>query len=83
MYEHGYDMLEFAKSMTKDCKKICTQRYLDWLTTFMDTDEYKEPVNKFIGLNKLLKDENEKDKRIQLLDHIRALERMNKNVEIR
>ncbi len=79
MYEHGYDMLEFAKSIIKDCKKVSTQPYLDWLEAFIDTDEYKEPINKFIELNKLLKDENNRDKRMELLDHIRNLENMNKN----
>jgi hypothetical protein len=78
MYEHGYDMLEFAKSMIKDCKKLSAESYLDWLKAFIDTDEYKEPINKFIALNKLLKDENNRDKRIELLDHIRDSEKMNK-----
>lgn len=79
MYEHGYDMLEFARSMIKDCKKVSSKPYLDWLITFMDTDEYKESINKFIALNTLLKDESDQDKRIELLDHIRDLEKMNKN----
>jgi hypothetical protein len=70
MYEHGYNMLEFAKSMSKDGQKVSTKPYLDWLTTFMDSDEYKDPVNKCIALNKLLKDENNRDKRIELLDHM-------------
>jgi hypothetical protein len=79
MYEHRYDMLEYAKSMIKDCKKVSTKSYLDWLTTFINTDEYKGPINKFIALNKLLKDENNGDKRIDLLNYIRDLENMNKN----
>lgn len=79
IYEHGYDMFEFAQSMIKDSKKVVTQPYLDWLSTFVDTDEYKAPINKFITLNKLLKDENNRDKRIELIDHIRDLENMNKN----
>lgn len=78
MYEHGYDMLEFAKSMIKDCKKMATQNYLDWLIEFMVTEEYKEPINKFIALNKLLKDEANTDKRSELLDHISDLENKNK-----
>jgi hypothetical protein len=45
----------------------------------MDTDEYKEPINKYIELSKLLKDENNKDKWIELLDQIRELEDRNKN----
>lgn len=73
MYEHGYDMLEFAKSMIKDCKKVSTQNYLDWIKVFMDTEEYRKPINKFIALNKLLKDENKTDKRGELLDQISDL----------
>jgi hypothetical protein len=79
MLEHGYDMFEFAKSMIKDCKKVSTQPFPDWLTVFVDKDEYKEPINKFIALIKPLKDENNRDKRIELLDHIRGLVNMNKN----
>jgi hypothetical protein len=78
MYKHGYDMLEFAKSMIKDCKKVSSQPYLDWLTIFMDTDEYKEPINRFIALNKLLKDENNREKRSELIDLISELGRINK-----
>lgn len=78
MYEHGYDMLEFAKSMIKDCKKTSTQNYLDWLKNFMVTEEYKEPINKFIALNKLLKDETNTDKRSELLDYISDVENKNR-----
>jgi hypothetical protein len=78
MYEHGYDMLEFAKSMIKDCKEASTKPYLDWLARFMDTEEYKVPINKFIALNKLLKDESSQDKRIELFRYITELENTNK-----
>ncbi|HZH71176.1 MAG: hypothetical protein WAP53_03390 [Dysgonamonadaceae bacterium] len=78
MYERGYDILNFAKSMIEDCKKVTTQPYLDWLTNFMDTEEYKEPINKFIALSKLLKDENNQKKRSELIDHIYELMEINK-----
>lgn len=78
MYDNGYDMLDYAKSMINDCKKIITKSYLDWLAIFINTDEYKNAVNKFIALNKLLKDEEIQEKRIELLNHIRDLEKMNK-----
>ncbi len=78
MYEHGYDMLEFAQSLIKHCKKVMTQNYRDWLLLFIDLDEYKEPVNRIIQLNKLLKKENNRDKRIDLLNNIRNLEKLNK-----
>jgi hypothetical protein len=70
MFEQSYNMLEFAYSMIKDCKKVSTQPYLDWLLKFMDTEEYKVPVNEYIALNMLLKDEHTTDKRIALIDKI-------------
>ena len=79
MYELGRDMLEFAQLITKNYGKVATKSYLDWLSAFIETDEYKEPINKFIALNKLLKDEDNDDKRIELQDQISALEKMNKN----
>jgi hypothetical protein len=79
MYEHGYNMLEYAKSLIEDCKKVTTKTYLDWLSIFMESDEYKESVNKFIALNKLLKDEDNYNKRAEILNHIRNLETENKN----
>lgn len=44
----------------------------------MDTEEYKEPINKFIALSKLLKDENNQKKRSELIDHIYELMEINK-----
>jgi len=79
MYEHGYDMLEFAKSIIKDCKKVSTIPYLNWLKSFIDTDEYKDPINRYVALSKLIKDENNREKKFELIDHIRELENTNKN----
>lgn len=79
MYEHGYDMLDFAKKMIKDCKKVSTQSYLNWLKNFMETEEYKDPINKIIALSKLLKDEYDSEKRVELLEQVRELETRNKN----
>lgn len=79
IYGRGYDMLEYAKRVIKHCKKVSTQPYLGWLVSFMNTDEYLEPVNQFIALNKLFKDESDRDKRIELLAQIRDFEIRNKN----
>ncbi len=78
MYNYGCDMLEFAKSMVKEIKKVSTKKYIEWLATFIETDEYKEPINKLIEINKLLKDENNTNKRSKLFNQIRDLEIMNK-----
>ncbi len=79
MYGQGLDYLEYTQSMIKHCSKIVTKPYLDWLRTFVETDEYKVLINRFIALNKLLQDETDNKQRIALLDHIRELERTNKN----
>ncbi|MGQ1891483.1 hypothetical protein ACT29H_13665 [Thermophagus sp. OGC60D27] len=78
MYDHGPNMLDFAKSLTDDGKKLLTNNYRDWMETFMHTDEYKKPVNKFIALNKLLKDETIDDQKYALRDEIDRLVETNR-----
>lgn len=78
MYESGYNLLESASSMLKDCKKISTQAYLDWLSIFIDTDEYKDSINRYIELNKLVKSENNFEKRSELIESIYELAEINK-----
>lgn len=82
MYDQGYDILEFAKSLLSGCKKIALPKYLDWLSSFIETNEYAEPVNRFIALNKLLKDEKNISERELLLENISKLVNDNKT-EIR
>lgn len=79
MYDEGFDSLEFAKSMIKGCKKVLTKPYLDWLACFMDSDDYKEAVGEFVSLNKLLNNENIREKRIALFQQLRDLVHRNKN----
>ena len=78
MYEFGRDMLEHAQLIRKEYGKEATDSYLNWLSAFIETDEYKEPINKFIELSKLLKDEENHDRRIELHGEIRTLENKNK-----
>ena len=79
MYEDGYNMLEFTHSLMNYCRKVVTDQYIAWLSEFIETVDYKEPVNRFIALNKLLKDESDTDNRIELIGYIRDLEIKNKN----
>jgi hypothetical protein len=82
MFESGYDILDYTETHLKDFKKLTTKSYLDWLAGFMETDDYKVPVNRFIAISKLLVDENERKKRIKLQDSIRVLKMMNINKTI-
>jgi len=79
MYEQGYDMFEHSQAVVKYCKKVSTKSYLDWLLKFMNSDEYKKPVNKFVEISKLIKYEYNNNKRDLLLNHITYLVNMNKN----
>jgi hypothetical protein len=78
MYDpYGNEMLEHTKSMVKDYKRIVTKVYIDWLSEFIESNEYKVQVNKFISLLKLLAIETESKKRIVILNRIRELEKLN------
>ncbi|NJK97153.1 MAG: hypothetical protein HC905_21570 [Bacteroidales bacterium] len=74
MEEHGHDLLAFAEELVNYCKKTVTSPYLEWLTGFMESDEYKKPVTRYIALSKLLKDEDNREKRSELLNQIWDLE---------
>lgn len=79
MFEPENDILDYTETNLKDFKKLVTKSYRDWLSSFMNTDEYKEPITRFISLNKLLKDEKDHDKRIELHNYIRDLVILNIN----
>ena len=79
IYESGYDLLEYTKSQIKDFRKVVTKSYLDWLSGFVKTDDYNIPINRFIAISKLLKDESDPNNRIKLRDALRVLENENMN----
>jgi len=79
MYEDQYNILEYAQSVVTKLKKRITTSYLSWLSSFIQSEEYTMPVNRFIALNKLLKDEHNSEKRGELLSHIRQLSVANKD----
>lgn len=74
MYEQGHhDLIGFTRSILVNCKKVTTKPYLDFLSSFIESETYNAPVNRFIALSKLLKDEQDFDKRHELLNQIRDL----------
>ena len=72
----NYESLEFARTILKDCRKVISKGYLDWLREFVTTDDYKAPVNRFIAIQKLLKDEHDYSKRTELLSEISNLRKI-------
>jgi hypothetical protein len=78
MYDpYGNEILERTKSWIKDCKKVVSKPYMDWLSVFVDSDEYNEHINKFVSLLKHLSVETNNDKQITILKRIRDLEQKN------
>jgi hypothetical protein len=50
MYDpHGQELLDRTRTWIVDCKKVVSKPYMDWLSEFIDSDEYNKQINKFIG----------------------------------
>jgi hypothetical protein len=65
--------IDYAQSIAENCKVLSTSQYIEWLAEFVNSDEYKAPVKEFIEINKLLKNENERDKRMDLINRVSNL----------
>ena len=72
------DFVMLNNKVLEEFKNIVSTTYLSWLSDFIETNNYKEPINKYISLNKLLANENNLKNRSKLLDSIDEL--MKKNV---
>jgi hypothetical protein len=74
---NGNKLLEHTKSWISDCKKNVTKPYMEWLSAFIDSNEYSGPITKFISLLQLLADETDDNNRIIILNRIRDMEQLN------
>lgn len=70
----GFESLSYAKEIKKDCDKVLSQNYLNWLAEFVQTEIYLASMNKFIALRKLLQDESDISERRKLIDEENKLE---------
>jgi len=78
MYDpNGNELLERTKSWIRDCKRIVTKPYKEWLSAYIDSNEYNEPINRFISLLILLANEIDDNNRILILNRIRDMEQLN------
>ena len=73
MYESGYQTLEYAYAITDSCRKLATKAYINWLGAFVESDEYRQLVNKHIQISKLLKDEESLEIRMGLITQLGEL----------
>jgi hypothetical protein len=53
----GYENLEYAKQIYKDCNNLITIEFQIWISNISEFDDFKANLNKFISFQKLIKDE--------------------------
>ena len=71
----GFETLDYAKSAYEDCIEDITQEFQVWISNLSELDEFKTNVNKFISLQKLIKDEPSGQLRTELLQTSRKFTR--------
>jgi hypothetical protein len=71
----GFESLDYAKSAFDDCIKLITLEFQIWIINLSEFDEFKNNMNKFISLQKLIKDEPTGQLRTELLQTKRKFTR--------
>ena len=68
-----FERIENAKAIEDECKKIMSESFFDWLKEFVEMEEYKSNMKKFVSISQLLKDEEPGEKRNYLLRNQRII----------
>ena len=71
----GFETLDYAKSAYEDCIEFITLEFQVWISNLSELDEFKNNVNKFISIQKLIKDEPTGQLRTELLQTSRNFTR--------
>ncbi|MBE3085652.1 MAG: hypothetical protein IMZ64_05480 [Bacteroidetes bacterium] len=71
----GYENLEYAKQVYKGCIKFITLEFQIWISNLSEFDDFKANLNKFISIQKLIKDEPVGPMRTGLLQESNKFER--------
>jgi hypothetical protein len=71
----GFESLGYAKEVVDDCVKLLTDDFIIWLNSLIKTEDYKSNLNKFISIQKLIKDEPVGKLRSKLIDESGKLEK--------
>jgi len=53
----GFENLEYAKQVYKDCIRFITLEFQIWISNLSEFEDFKANLNKFISIQKLIKDE--------------------------
>ena len=70
----GYENLEYAKQVYKDCINFITLEFQIWISNLSEFDDFKANMNKFISIQKLIKDEPVGHMRTNLIQESYKLE---------
>ena len=70
----GFENLEYAKQIYKDCIKFITLEFQIWISNLSEFDDFKANLNKFISIQKLIKNEPVGPMRTKLIQESYKLE---------
>jgi hypothetical protein len=71
----GYENLVYAKQIYKDCINLITLYFQIWISNLSEFDDFKSNLNKFISIQKLIKDEPVGPMRTSLMQESYKFER--------
>lgn len=71
----GGESLIYATQIIEGCNKLLTREFKIWLCKLSETDEFRGNLNKFISLQKLIKDEPSGPLRSHLIDESSKIEK--------
>jgi hypothetical protein len=70
-----YENLEYAKQVCSDCINLITLEFQIWISNLSEFDDFKANLNKFISIQKLIKDEPVGPMRTGLIQESNKFER--------
>jgi hypothetical protein len=65
----------YARELVKWCEKLLTRDFKEWICNLNETEEFKDNMNRYISLQKLIDDESLSESRSDLIDESYRLER--------
>lgn len=71
----GYENLEYAKQVYQDCINLITLEFQIWISNLSEFDDFRANLNKFISIQKLIKDEPVGPMRSSLIQESNKFER--------
>jgi hypothetical protein len=69
----GSETLKYAEDIAEWCNSLITKDFKTWLCSLHETEEFRSNLNRFISLQKLIKDEDAYELRSRLIDEVTRL----------